>query len=426
MKAVENKILLILYEKLKNGSIQAMGLEELGKEVRTKRDKLLAELLYLKTKGLIDFRELYDDNHMLVDARSITIINKGIMTVEAKNSQSKDLKSSFPSSEHKDFTISLKQIIIALACALFSIGIGKLISPLSNSWALIIAIGSLIVLLIILLPSQMKNLLKVYKKISIVFRLLKVSKKIVFVFFFIIPLAFFLFKRDWSSPKIIITALSPAVNTYGNYTTNESVLTIVGNVEDNKKVASLFINNVGMDIVKNEKFTFFAKVITLHAGENKIDIVAYDSSGNKGEKEITVTYAVTNEATKAAGVIVAKVQINSDIMIVNSHPVQIDAPAEIKNGRTFLPLRAISEALGATVDWIAETQGITVTLGENTIGLQVGNTSAVVNGTVMILDAAPYIKNYRTMVPFRVIAEGLGATVEWDPALRIMTVTYIQ
>ncbi|PIX28704.1 MAG: copper amine oxidase, partial [Caldiserica bacterium CG_4_8_14_3_um_filter_35_18] len=47
---------------------------------------------------------------------------------------------------------------------------------------------------------------------------------------------------------------------------------------------------------------------------------------------------------------------------------------------------------------------ITVTLGDNTIGLQIGNTSAVVNGTVMTLDAAPYIKNDRTMVPFRVIA----------------------
>jgi hypothetical protein len=89
-------------------------------------------------------------------------------------------------------------------------------------------------------------------------------------------------------------------------------------------------------------------------------------------------------------------------------------------------LRAISEALGATVDYIADTQGITVVLGTNTIGLQIGNTSAVVNGTVMTLDAPPYIKNGRTMVPLRVIAEGLGATVEWDPALRVVTITLAQ
>jgi hypothetical protein len=67
-----------------------------------------------------------------------------------------------------------------------------------------------------------------------------------------------------------------------------------------------------------------------------------------------------------------------------------------------------------------------VVLGTNTIGLQIGNTSAVVNGTVMTLDAPPYIKNSRTMVPLRIIAEGLGAQVEWDPALRVVTITLAQ
>jgi hypothetical protein len=218
----------------------------------------------------------------------------------------------------------------------------------------------------------------------------------------------------YQAPVVDIT--KPVVEASAPAEVTSPMVTVAGKVSDNVGVVSLWIGAMKVDFAPDG--TFSAKV-EVAEGANTIKVVAFDATGNMGDKTLTVTYAVPK-------VTVVKVQIGSDIMTVNGNAVQIDAPAEIKNGRTFLPLRAISEALGATVEWIAETQGITVTLGENTIGLQIGNTSAVVNGTVMTLDAAPYIKNNRTMVPFRVIAEGLGATVEWDPALRIVTVTLVQ
>jgi hypothetical protein len=214
----------------------------------------------------------------------------------------------------------------------------------------------------------------------------------------------------------VVDTTKPVVEASAPAEVTAPMVTVSGKVTDNVGVASLWIGAMKVDFAPDG--TFSAKVEVVE-GANTIKVVAFDTAGNMGDKTLTVTYAVPK-------VTVVKVQIGSDIMTVNGKAVQIDAPAEIKNGRTFLPLRAISEALGAMVDWIAETQGITVTLGENTIGLQIGNTSAVVNGTVMTLDAAPYIKNSRTMVPFRVIAEGLGAIVEWDPALRIVTVTLAQ
>jgi hypothetical protein len=214
----------------------------------------------------------------------------------------------------------------------------------------------------------------------------------------------------------VVDTVKPVVEASAPAEVTSPMVTVSGKVTDNVGVVSLWIGAMKVDFAPDG--TFSAKV-EVAEGANTIKVVAFDAAGLMGDKTLTVTYAVPK-------VTVVKIQIGSDIMTVNGKAVQIDAPAEIVNGRTFLPLRAISEALGATVDWIAETQGITVTLGENTIGLQVGNTSAVVNGTVMTLDAAPYIKNSRTMVPFRVIAEGLGATVEWDPALRIVTVTLAQ
>jgi len=223
-----------------------------------------------------------------------------------------------------------------------------------------------------------------------------------------------LFETVYKAPVVDTTA--PVVEASAPAEVTAPMVTVSGKVTDNVGVVSLWIGAMKVDFAPDG--TFSAKVEVVE-GANTIKVVAFDAAGNMGKKDLTVTYAVPK-------VTVVKIQIGSDIMTVNGKAVQIDAPAEIKNDRTFLPLRAISEALGATVDWIAETQGITVTLGENSIGLQVGNTSAVVNGTVMTLDAAPYIKNSRTMVPFRVIAEGLGATVEWDPALRIVTVTLAQ
>ena len=223
-----------------------------------------------------------------------------------------------------------------------------------------------------------------------------------------------LFETVYQAPVVDTTA--PVVEASAPAEVTAPMVTVSGKVTDNVGIVSLWIGAMKVDFAPDG--TFSAKV-EVAEGANTIKVVAFDAAGNMGDKTLTVTYAVPK-------VTVVKVQIGSDIMTVNGNAVQIDAPAEIMNGRTFLPLRAISEALGATVDWIAETQGITVTLGDNSIGLQIGNTSAVVNGTVMTLDAAPYIKNSRTMVPFRVIAEGLGATVEWDPALRVVTVTLAQ
>jgi hypothetical protein len=159
----------------------------------------------------------------------------------------------------------------------------------------------------------------------------------------------------------------------------------------------------------------FEAVVELVEGANTLKVVAYDAVGNKGEATVTVTYEVKK-------ITVVKLTIGQDIMTVNGKAVQLDAAPEIVDGRTFLPLRAIAEIFGATVEWIPDTKGVTVTLGDNTIGLQIGNPTAVINGNVVDI-VAPYIKNGRTMVPLRVIAEGLGATVEWDPVYRIVTIT---
>lgn len=95
---------------------------------------------------------------------------------------------------------------------------------------------------------------------------------------------------------------------------------------------------------------------------------------------------------------------------------KIDLPAApyIEEGRTLVPVRAVSEVLGAEVDWDASAQSITVTRGGRTVIMTIASHSIVVSGEgIIISDVAPRITgDGYTMLPFRVIAEILGAQVE--------------
>jgi len=210
---------------------------------------------------------------------------------------------------------------------------------------------------------------------------------------------------DTTAPTLTVTA--PA-------TVNTPTVKVTGKATDNVGVTLVVVNDVPVTLLPDGTF---AATVTLAEGANTIVVKAFDAAGNVATQTLTVTY---QKPAPTGTKIVLK--IGSDVMTVNGKVVQLDAAPEIKEGRTFLPLRAIAEAFGAQVTWVPETQGITVVLGDNQIGLQIGNNTAVVNGNVLSI-VPPYIKNGRTMVPIRVIAEGFGAQVEWDPVNYIVTIT---
>ena len=216
----------------------------------------------------------------------------------------------------------------------------------------------------------------------------------------------------YKAPVIDTTAPTVTVTAPTEVTT--STVKITGKATDNVRVVQVWVGAKQVTVAPDGTFE---AVLDLAVGDNTFTVSAYDSANppNVGTAKVTVKYVVP-QVTKIV------LKIGSDIMEVNGKAVQLDAAAEIKNGRTFLPLRAIAEAFGATVTWVPETQGITVVLGDTQIGLQIGNNTAVINGNVISIEP-PYIKNSRTMVPFRVISEAFGADVQWDPINYIVTVT---
>ena len=107
--------------------------------------------------------------------------------------------------------------------------------------------------------------------------------------------------------------------------------------------------------------------------------------------------------------------IGAYTMKVNDNDVKLDVPAEIVNGRTFVPLRAVVNAFPSTsVNYVSETQCASIVFDGKSIDMQVNNVNAIVDGKdIVVLDVAPYIRDSRMMVPVRFISEVLGCKVEW-------------
>ncbi len=88
--------------------------------------------------------------------------------------------------------------------------------------------------------------------------------------------------------------------------------------------------------------------------------------------------------------------------------ITLDVAPFIKDGRTMLPIRFVAEALGFNVQWIKETRTVLLTDKDNVITIPVDTNKIVVNGKVYESDVKPVIKNGRTMLPIANIARALG------------------
>ncbi|HEU4963194.1 MAG TPA: stalk domain-containing protein [Bacilli bacterium] len=100
-----------------------------------------------------------------------------------------------------------------------------------------------------------------------------------------------------------------------------------------------------------------------------------------------------------------------------------DQPPVIMGGRTMVPMRAIFEALGATVTWDNATRTVTGTKGKTVVKLTIGSDSMNFNGQNYKIDSKAVIVNSHTMVPVRFVAEAMGAIVKWDAKTYTVQIT---
>jgi len=110
-----------------------------------------------------------------------------------------------------------------------------------------------------------------------------------------------------------------------------------------------------------------------------------------------------------------KVNINGSRLATDVDPVIVE-------GRTMVPVRAISEGFGADVGWDGRNKQVTVGKSAYVVVLVINSKNALVNGEPVEMNVPPQIVNDRTMVPLRFIGDALGAKVDWDEASRTVLI----
>lgn len=168
---------------------------------------------------------------------------------------------------------------------------------------------------------------------------------------------------------------------------------------------------------------------TAEDDETDGEVLGYDENGIFEYEEVTVNDEYVSVITSARdqddSTTTKKViiTVGSLTMTAGTETVTLDAPAYINaENYTMLPLRAISETFGATVNWDDSSKTITILIGQRIISMTIGSKTMYVNGTPVAMNTAPEITSERTFVPVRDLANALGiSNINWEEASGVVT-----
>ncbi len=166
--------------------------------------------------------------------------------------------------------------------------------------------------------------------------------------------------------------------------------------------------------------------LTLECGEEKQVRVIL----NEGEKNATIKVSCEDFTPSFEDYIFVRhyyayrdiqLQIDSKTIIISGSASLMDVAPFIKDSRTFVPVRFVSEALCQRVEWDARLRQVRI-IGSSEIVMKIGSLQYSVNGELKTMDVAPFIENSRTFVPIRFVSEAMRMTVDWNEALRTVTI----
>lgn len=180
-----------------------------------------------------------------------------------------------------------------------------------------------------------------------------------------------------------------------------------------QKIQKMFVDNEGFGIdyyildELGDLYLYDSKYSTIKKVEENIE---YFTSGSMNY------YAVdeNGQILSNAAAFTSDDWILTTNITYNGNKIDSDVPPYVKDGRTLAPIRAILEALGMTVSWDGATQTATAVKADITINVTINSNIAIVNGEQKTLDVPAEITNGRTFVPVRFFGEALGMTVDWD------------
>lgn len=126
-----------------------------------------------------------------------------------------------------------------------------------------------------------------------------------------------------------------------------------------------------------------------------------------------------------SSLLIFSISLGAEIKInVNGKYIDSDIPPFIQSGTTYVPIRFISTALDVdSITWDESSRTVGITNGSDKIMLAIGKSYAYVNDTYVSLTKSPMIVDGRTFVPLRFISQSFGADVDWDADTYTVTIT---
>ena len=183
------------------------------------------------------------------------------------------------------------------------------------------------------------------------------------------------------------------------------------------------------DYLANASDYVFADIDTMVSDDNDDHKFGYDFNGIFKYKEVTVNDSYVEVVTQARDQDDSTtnrkivITIGATTMAVGTETITLDTPAYINSENyTELPLRAVSEAFGATVGWDDASRTVTIMMGQRIISMTIGSKTMYINGTPVAMSTAPEITNERAFVPVRDLANALGISkIDWNEASATVT-----
>ncbi len=126
------------------------------------------------------------------------------------------------------------------------------------------------------------------------------------------------------------------------------------------------------------------------------------------ELEYTALYVGSNKA-----------YVNDVEKYIDEENPAVEVFAE--NDRSYVPVRFISESYNGQVEWVQETQTVNITFPDRTISLTIGVPEIIINGEVKTLDVAPIVREERTFLPLRACTEAIGKEVFYSKGLILIS-----
>lgn len=121
----------------------------------------------------------------------------------------------------------------------------------------------------------------------------------------------------------------------------------------------------------------------------------------------------------------ANLVVGEKVATVNNKSVTMEQAAYVSGGRTMVPFRFLGESLGASVSWDAATKQAKLSLSGVEVVVTVGSLNGLVNGDIVKMDVPAVNKEGRLFIPLRFVSENLGAIVNYDSDTKEITISYV-